>query len=148
MPEGPPFRHLVRREAPVSDVLDRPTPGAGRHPSREQDRASVMSLIGDLFGALKFQRDVLTRLDSIEARLITLTAKGDVMAGELDDLQREVSENGDAVQSAIALLNGLKARLDEAIASGNMARVAELSAQLGRQTDALAAAVTANTPQG
>lgn len=68
------------------------------------------------------------------------------MANELDNLETEVQENNDAVQSAITLLNGLKAALDAAIASGDMTRVQALSDTLSSQTDALAAAVTANTP--
>jgi hypothetical protein len=68
------------------------------------------------------------------------------MAGELDNLRAEVAENGSAIDSAITLLNGLKTRLDEAIASGNMAEVQALSNELSNKTDSLAAAVTANTP--
>jgi hypothetical protein len=105
-----------------------------------------MGWLDDLLGRT-FQRDVLTRLGRLEALLTLTLTKGDAMAGELDDLQREVAENNDAVQSAITLLQGLKAKLDEAINSGDMTKVAALSAQLSAQTDALAAAVTANTPQ-
>jgi hypothetical protein len=68
------------------------------------------------------------------------------MAGELDNLRTEVAENASAIDSAIALLNGLKTKLDEAIASGNMAEVQALSDELSNKTDSLAAAVTANTP--
>lgn len=68
------------------------------------------------------------------------------MANELDNLETEVSENNDATQSAILLLNGLKTALDEIIASGDMNRVKALREKLSDQTDSLAAAVIANTP--
>lgn len=64
----------------------------------------------------------------------------------LDDLSREVSEVNTAVDSAITLIEGLKAQLDEAIATGDMAEVQALSNSLSESTDRLAAAVTANTP--
>jgi hypothetical protein len=68
------------------------------------------------------------------------------MAGELDNLRAEVAENGSAIDSAITLLNGLKTRLDEAIASNDMSQVQALSEELSAKTDSLAAAITANTP--
>lgn len=68
------------------------------------------------------------------------------MANELDNLTNEVAENTSTVQSAITLLNGLKTKLDEAIASNDMSQVQALSDQLSGNTDALAAAVAANTP--
>lgn len=68
------------------------------------------------------------------------------MAGELDALEAAVTRNTDVDASAIALLQGLKTKLDEAIASGDPAKLAAFSASLGASTDALAAAVAANTP--
>lgn len=68
------------------------------------------------------------------------------MAGELDTLEATVSRNTEVDASAIALLTGLKQKLDEAIASGDPARLTALSNSLGSSTDALAAAVAANTP--
>ena len=64
----------------------------------------------------------------------------------IDDLKREVTENQDAVQSAIVLLGNLKTKLDEAIASGDMSQVQALSDTLSSNTDLLAQAVAANTP--
>lgn len=71
--------------------------------------------------------------------------RSEIMAA-IDELQREVRENQDATQSAITLLGNLKTKLDEAIASGDMSKVQELSDTLSANTDALAAAVAANTP--
>ena len=68
------------------------------------------------------------------------------MANELDDLKAAVANNTSVIGSAITLLQGLKAKLDAAIASGNPAALTALSAELGAQDTALAAAVTANTP--
>lgn len=65
----------------------------------------------------------------------------------IDNLDAEVTENADATQSAIVLLGNLKTALDEAIASGDMGRVQALADRLSGQTDQLAAAVAANTPQ-
>lgn len=62
----------------------------------------------------------------------------------LDTLITEVSENSTAIDSAITLLQGLKAALDAA--GTDPVRLAELSAQLDAKTNALAAAVVANTP--
>jgi ABC-type xylose transport system substrate-binding protein len=69
----------------------------------------------------------------------------DIMTA-ITDLQAAVAAEDTAIASAITLLNGLKAALDAAIASGNPADLAALSADIGAQTSALAAAVTANTP--
>ena len=64
----------------------------------------------------------------------------------LDDLKREVAETKTISASAIALIEGLKAKLDEAIATGDPAALQALSDELDTQGNALAAAVTANTP--
>ncbi len=68
------------------------------------------------------------------------------MANELADLKTEVQENKDLVQSAKALLTGIKTKLDEAIASGNMSEVKALSDELAVSNDELSAAIVANTP--
>lgn len=65
----------------------------------------------------------------------------------LDDLRVEVAQNRDVIESAVALLDGLKAQLDEAIATGDPAALVELSAELESQTNRLAEAVSMNTPQ-
>lgn len=62
----------------------------------------------------------------------------------LDQLQADVTANGDAIQSAITLLEGLKTKLDEA--GTDPVALAALSTALEAQTAALAAAVVANTP--
>lgn len=63
----------------------------------------------------------------------------------LDDLRVEVAKNRDVTESAILLLQGLKQRLDDAIASGDPAAIAQLAIDLGSETQRLADAVAANT---
>lgn len=62
----------------------------------------------------------------------------------LDDLTANVTANTSAVNSAIALLQNLKAQLDAA--GTDPAKLKALSDTLGANDAALAAAVTANTP--
>lgn len=66
------------------------------------------------------------------------------MSQELDDLTMKVSQNGDVEQSAIILLQGLKTALDNA--GTDPTKLKALSDQLGAQDQALADAITANTP--
>lgn len=87
--------------------------------------------------------DTGATLRRLEDFLQTLEQK--IMA-TLDDLTAAVARNGDVTQSAITLLQGLKGQLDAAIASGDPAQLQALSDQLGSQDQALADAVTANTP--
>ena len=68
------------------------------------------------------------------------------MAADLTALQNEVAQNGDVIASAVTLLQGLKAALDEALASGDPAAIQAVVDQLDAQTQSLADAVAANTP--
>jgi hypothetical protein len=69
-----------------------------------------------------------------------LIGEGWIMA-ELDDLQKQVEATDAGIDSAIALLDGLAAKLDAAIASGNPAALVALSTELKAKTDDLAKAV-------
>lgn len=80
------------------------------------------------------------------ALLNQIIARETAMAGELDALRLQVEQNNTVIGSAITLLQGLKAALDAAIASGDPAALTALSASLGATDAALAAAITANTP--
>jgi hypothetical protein len=66
------------------------------------------------------------------------------MSAELDRLTTEVEETRGVVDSAIALIQGFKAALDEAIASGNPAALTALSDSLDAKTNELADAIAAN----
>lgn len=76
------------------------------------------------------------------------------MAQVLDDLRAQVAATTEVEQSAVNLLTGLAARIEAAIAAAiaggataaELAPVADEVAALRTNTDALAAAVTANTP--
>lgn len=83
--------------------------------------------------------EMLSEIKSINQKL-------EIMANELDSLELEVKETTDLQQSAITLLNGLKTKLDEAIAAGDMTKVVTLRDNLDASNAALAAAITANTP--
>lgn len=63
----------------------------------------------------------------------------------LQTLTAQVTKNTIVTDSAIVLLDGLKSRLDAAIAANDPAALQALSDSLGTETDKLAAAVTANT---
>lgn len=70
------------------------------------------------------------------------------MATDLTELTEQVARNSDVDQSAIALLNGIAARIDAAVAAaeaGNTTALAELATSLRNSSDALAAAITENT---
>lgn len=68
---------------------------------------------------------------------------------DLDALTQQVTDIGTVEKAAVTLLQGLKAKLDAAIASSGTddgAALQALSAQLGTSKDDLAAAIVANTP--
>lgn len=113
-------------------------PGAGA----DRRRALGLSVSFDPFGL----GAIRAQLQAILNALDKLYGKVNFMAGELDALKAAVAHNTDVEESAIALLQGLKAKLDAAIAAGDPAALQALSDTLGAETDKLAAAVTANTP--
>lgn len=71
--------------------------------------------------------------------------RADTMAA-FDNLKREIQETKSVNLSVIALLQGLKAKLDEAIASNDPAVLQELADSLELEQQSLASAITANTP--
>lgn len=83
----------------------------------------------------------IDRLDGIQESINRMELK---MSKEMDDLAAAVAADTAVDQSAITLLGGLKQMLDAA--GVDKAKLAELSAMLGSNRDALAAAVAANTP--
>jgi hypothetical protein len=77
--------------------------------------------------------------------LQTLSQQLGALMSALDDLKAQVAANTTVAQSAVTLIQGLKQKLDDAIASGDPAALKALSDQLATDDAALAAAVTANT---
>jgi hypothetical protein len=84
--------------------------------------------------------------DSVSGVLRELLKKVTKMSAQLDDLTAKVTALQSVEASAIALLQGLKVKLDEAIAGGDLAVIQALSDQIGISTQALSDAVIANTP--
>lgn len=79
---------------------------------------------------------VLAELKSTKEQIMTV----------LDTLKAQVARTKEVSDSAVTLLQGLKAKLDDAIASGNPADLQALSDSLATETQELADAVSANTP--
>lgn len=84
-------------------------------------------------------------LQKLLKQLKKLNKRMKIMNEQLATLTDRVAAIETVGDSAIALLHGLKAQLDEAIASGDMAGVQDLSDRLAAQTQELAEAITANT---
>ena len=90
------------------------------------------------------QSDTAAKLDSILALLGGIKAQEDTMTKELTDLVAQVAASTQVEQSAVTLIQGLADQI--AAAKDDPAQIAKLSADLKAGTDALAAAITANTP--
>jgi len=86
----------------------------------------------------------------INAKMENIMAGMDTVVAELNGLADKVTALETVEASAVALLQGLKAALDAALASADptaaLAAVAAISDRLGSDTATLADAVTANTP--
>lgn len=81
--------------------------------------------------------DLDTKLDRIIERL-------KAMSKELDDLTAQVTANSVLLDSATTLINGIADRITAA--GVDPAKLSALTAELKAKDDALAAAITANTP--
>lgn len=71
------------------------------------------------------------------------------MAANFSELTAEVEATRTVNDSAIALLNGIGARIEAAVAADNLddnTHTAQLAADFKAEREKLAAAVTANTP--
>ena len=80
------------------------------------------------------------------AELTQINSKLNTIMAALDDLKAQVARSITVEQSAITLIQGLKAKLDAAIAANDPQALADLSSQLDSEANALSAAITANTP--
>lgn len=95
---------------------------------------------------VRLDPELMTLLRVSSAGIGSINRKVDAMAGELAELVTEVSESTTVMQSAIVLIEGFSARLQEAIDNGNPETLRALKADLDATGNALAAAVAANTP--
>ncbi len=86
------------------------------------------------------------QLARIEALLRTLTTLETHEMATLDEIQADVAANTDATASAVALLVALHDQLQAAIAAGDPVALQAIADGLAANTQALAGAVTANTP--
>jgi uncharacterized membrane protein affecting hemolysin expression len=85
-------------------------------------------------------------LAAINSVLATILERLLGMSTQMDALTAQVAQTNTVEESAITLLQGLKAALDAAIASNDPAQLQALSDSLAGETAALSAAITANTP--
>jgi hypothetical protein len=77
-------------------------------------------------------------------KLDTIIKRLKQMSKELDDLTARVHANSDVLDSAVALINGIAARIEAA--GVDPVKLQALTEELQKKDDELAAAVVANTP--
>ena len=94
-----------------------------------------------MFNIRIFGGDQLDRIEQRLARVEQLLRKN--MAA-IDDLVADVTAENTVIDSAMALIQGLKASLDAA--GADPAKLAQLKTDIEAKSAALAAAVAANTP--
>ena len=102
-----------------------------------------------LFGKHRHERDDPMECASpseieIYHMLAYLIERFETMSAELDALTAQVKSNSDLLDSATALINGIADRITAA--GVDPAKLKALTDELKAKDDALAAAVTANTP--
>ena len=91
------------------------------------------------------QLDYLTQLIERQSILLSIVIRKEYqMSKELDDLTIQVQKNADVEASAIILIQGIADALKAA--GTDPVKLQELQASLSTSSDALAAAVAANTP--
>lgn len=88
--------------------------------------------------------EVIAAINRLASRIVGLGIGVEAMALDLSAVEREVSENTDAVDSASTLMGALAQELRDA--AGDPAAVQALADRLDANTAKLAAAVVANTP--
>lgn len=76
--------------------------------------------------------------------LTALTAGAQIMSAEMDTLSAQVTQTLTVEQSAVTLIQGLAAQIVDA--AGDRTKSLALAGTLKTSADALAAAITANTP--
>lgn len=84
------------------------------------------------------------KASAVQGLLIHILQEETAMALDISDLTREVAETKTVQESAVVLLESIVAKLQAA--EGDPAAIAAVVAELDASTNALAAAVSANTP--
>lgn len=101
----------------------------------------------DVTLTLKFSPESDAMLAQILEQLQSLTTEIRTMSTLIEELTARVAEVKTVNESAITLIQGIRARLDEALANQpDPAALQQLSDDLAASESALAAAVAANTP--
>src|SRR5882724_7958323 len=88
--------------------------------------------------------EIIARLANLRRDFILLNRKVDAIMATLQDVQNEVTQEDTVIDSAVALIQGLAAQI--AALQPNQAAIDALAADVKAKSDALAAAVAANTP--
>lgn len=83
-------------------------------------------------------------LSEVLSKLSLILSQQEAQMASITELEAEVARNTTVDESAIALIEGIVARLEEA--AGDQVKIDALTADLRARNDALAAAVAANTP--
>ena len=102
--------------------------------------------VAELLEVMQYFLSIDQKLSAIQNSLTTERKDLSGMAVTLADLQAKVTAQNTVVNSAITLIQGLKAQLDAAIAANDPAQLQAISDALGTQDTALANAVASNTP--
>lgn len=88
--------------------------------------------------------EINQKLDDILLDLQDIKQKEIIMSVQMDTLTAAVTKNTGLDESIIALLQGLAAQITDT--AGDKAKALALADELNAKSDALAAAITANTP--
>ena len=89
-------------------------------------------------------RDISVKMNCTLGLELTDLRRSEEMKDQLAKIEKEVSENSDAVDSAVTLLTGLAAEIRDA--AGNEEAIEALATKLDQNSTRLAKAVVDNTP--
>lgn len=84
------------------------------------------------------------RLSAVAQQLLAISTMQEAQMQALDDLKAQVTANTSVLASAVALINGIAARIKAA--GVDPAKLQELTDELAAKDAELSAAVVANTP--
>ena len=87
-----------------------------------------------------------SKLAAISQQLGIVQSQEAATMATIQDVQAEVTSQTDVVNSVVTLLNGLKAQLHAAIASGDPTAIQAVADGIAANTQALSDAAVANTP--
>lgn len=92
------------------------------------------------------QLDILiAEVRNLTQAITRQTQQGAATVASIEELQAEVSQNTDAVGSAVTLINGLAQQIRDAVAQNDPAALQAVVDQLEANSSALAQAVAENT---